>query len=276
MKQFLVFFCFFLSVGLSAQNYSAMTYNIRLDVESDGENAWPERRKELVKQVLFFEPDILGIQEGLPKQVKFLKRKLNAYNFIGHGRNENGKDEFSAIFYNAEKLEVITEDTFWLSNTPEVFSKGWDAALPRICTYGKFKDKIAGTTFWVFNTHFDHLGTGARLKSAQLILQKIKYLTDKKDVVVLMGDLNAEPDSEPIQIMSKSMHDSFKKAKITFGPEPTFNGFKYNEAAENRIDYIFLSKSNKITLKKYAVLNNSLDRRFISDHFPVYINFEIK
>ena len=276
MKQLFTFIFLLSSLVLSAQNYSVMTYNIRLDVESDAENAWPERRKELAKQVLFFEPEILGIQEGLPKQVKFLKRKLKGYKFIGHGRNQNGKDEFSAIFYNTEKLEVLTKDTFWLSDTPDVFSKGWDAALPRICTYGQFKDKNTGTTFWVFNTHFDHMGEQARTKSAQLILQKIKDLTDKREIVILMGDLNADPESEPIQTISKSMHDSFEKAKLTFGPSYTFNGFKYNEPGQNRIDYIFVSKSNQIKLKKYAVLNNSLEQRFISDHFPVFINFEIK
>jgi endonuclease/exonuclease/phosphatase family metal-dependent hydrolase len=276
MKQLFTFLFICTIAGLNAQNFSAMTYNIRVDVQEDGENAWPERKAALVNQIHFFEPAILGTQEGTPQQIKYLRKNLNGYNYIGKGRNGGRKGEFSAIFYNSKKLEVLKKDTFWLSDTPDVFSTGWDAALPRICTYGKFRDKNSGTEFWVFNTHFDHLGEKARSNSAQLILQKIKSLTNKEDLVILMGDLNATPESNPIAILAKSMMDSANKANVTFGPENTFNGFKYHEPTKNRIDYIFVSKSKKINIKKYAVLNNSLEQRFISDHFPVIIEFQIK
>src|SRR6056300_1530208 len=137
MKALFTIFFFICCIGVTAQNYKAMTYNIRLDVKTDGENAWDYRKEHLFNQVLFLQPDILGIQEGLPHQVKHLKKKLRGFKAIGKGRNGGKKGEFSAIFYNSKKLKVLEEATFWLSETPEVFSTGWDAALPRICTYGK-------------------------------------------------------------------------------------------------------------------------------------------
>lgn len=276
MKHVFIVLFAFLTASLSAQNFSAMTYNIRLDVASDGENSWSYRKNAFVDQIHFFEPSVLGIQEGLPQQVKFLKKRLKGYKYIGKGRNGGKNGEFSAIFYNAHQLEVLKSDTFWLSETPEQVSVGWDAALPRICTYGKFRDKHTGSVFWVFNTHFDHLGKEARANSAQLILQKIKNLVDKHDLVFLMGDLNTAHESKPITLIEKIMKDCAEEAKITFGPETTFNGFNFGVSTSNRIDYIFVKKSKKTSIKKYAVLNNSREGGYISDHFPVFVEFQIK
>lgn len=276
MKKLLGIFAICFSMSIAAQEYSAMTYNIRVAVDTDGKNAWEHRRESLVDQIQFTAPDILGIQEGLKNQVKFLKRKLNNYHYIGHGRDRQKKGEFSAIFYNKKKLEVLKEGTFWLSETPKEFSSGWDASLPRICTYGLFRDLKNNGKFWVFNTHFDHMGEQARMNSAQLILKMIKELTSEGDIVLLMGDLNAVPESKPIAVIKKSLNDCRSKAKLTFGPENTFNGFNFHEPTKNRIDYIFSSKNKNLKINKYAVLNNSLEQRYISDHFPVFVEFQIK
>lgn len=275
MKKILGIFTICFSLSVFSQEYTALTYNVRVDVKADGENAWEFRREAVVDQILFLEPDVFGIQEGLKKQVKYLDKKLKDFSFIGHGRNGHKQGEYNAIFYNEEKLEVLKQGTFWLSETPFEFSTGWDAALPRICSYGQFKDINTGSTFWVFNTHFDHMGIEARSNSAQLILRMIKEVTTEDDTVLLMGDLNAVPDSNPIAIIGKSMNDCREKAKIAFGPENTFNGFKFGEPLKNRIDYIFSSKNRNLEINKYAVLNNSLEQRYISDHFPVLIEFQI-
>ena len=258
--------------SLQGQEVSFMTYNIRLDVASDGENAWPERKDFLVDQIQFLTPSIFGIQEGLPHQTKYIKSTLVGYDFIGHGRDGGDKGEYSAIFYNTEVFTVTQENTFWLSNTPDKFSMGWDAAYPRICTYGLFTSKITGEQFWVFNTHLDHKGAEARKEGLALVRKKISELNTDGLPVVLMGDFNTEPDHEIIEGMEQLMVDSKKIAAYTFGPEATFNGFKTNEIPTARIDYIFLSKASGYKVKNYAALSSIVNLKYPSDHFPVFVS----
>lgn len=251
-----------------AQTLPVMTYNIRLDHTGDGVNQWENRKADLVKQVLFYEPVIMGIQEGLPNQVTYLDEQLEGYAFVGVGR-EDGKDkgEFSAIYYKTKKVELVTQGTFWLSETPEKPSVGWDAALPRVCTYARFKLDKSEKQFWVFNTHFDHMGEQARLESMKLIHRKIIELNTETLPVILMGDLNAEPDKLPVIEMKKSLRDSRDAAELIFGPEATFNGFDFETIPTRLIDYIAVSPEWKV--KKYAVLTDSKEKRYYSDHFAV-------
>ncbi len=226
-----------------SQNFSAMTYNIRLDVASDGENAWTHRKDFLSSQVLFFSPDILGIQEARPNQMDDLKIALKNYKVIGKGRDGEGNGEHSSIFYNSKKFKVENVNTFWLSEIPEKVSKGWDAAYPRICTYGLFTDLKTSKKIWIFNTHLDHVGEQAQLNGIKLIQQKIAEVNTKNYPVILMGDFNVEPNSLLIKNLSESMLNTETVAKLTFGPNGTFNGFKFNEPVTRKIDYIFMSKS---------------------------------
>ncbi|MBK8518165.1 MAG: endonuclease/exonuclease/phosphatase family protein [Saprospiraceae bacterium] len=256
----------------NAQSIKAMTYNIRLDVASDGENRWTQRKDYFTAQIQFYEPDIMGIQEALPHQVTEIAKALTDYNFIGTGRDGIGKGESSNIFYKPERFNLKDSGTFWLSETPDIISKGWDAAYNRVCTYGLFKDKKSKKTFWVFNTHLDHMGEVARSKSIELILSKISMLNTKKYMVIFMGDLNSEPNTDRIIALKKVMDDSRDiSSEKPFGPSGTFNGFKHNEPVTRLIDYIFVSKSTKIKVKKYAVLSDSKDLRYPSDHLPVYV-----
>lgn len=257
------------------QNLKVMTYNIRLDVASDGDNAWPNRKDFLSTQVLFNSPDILGVQEAKPNQMADLKRALTGYKAIGVGRDGENIGEFSAIFYNTEKLKVENENTFWLSETPNQISKGWDAAYPRICTYGLFTNLESNTKFWVFNTHLDHKGHQAQLQGVALIQDKISSLNSGDFPVVLMGDFNVEPNSELILKLKQNMNDSKEVSKISFGSNGTFNGFKFTELVTRRIDYIFVSKNN-VEVKKYGVLSSAVDLKYASDHFPVLTELVIK
>ena len=260
---------------VSAQKLSLMTYNIRLDVASDGENAWPNRKAYWASQVAFYEPDIFGIQEALPHQVTDIQTLLPNYNYIGIGRDGEGRGESSNIFYLKDRFQVLQENTFWLSETPDKISKGWDAALNRVCTYGLFKDRKTKQTFWVFNTHLDHMGELARTNSILLILSKIKALNTKNYPVFFMGDFNTEPNEERIINLKKEMNDSQDIAKTKpFGPTGTFNAFQHQEAVTKRIDYIFLSKDNPFTVEKYAILSDSKDLKYPSDHLPVYIELK--
>ena len=275
MKQLFTSVFFVISIFSFAQNLKLITYKIRLDLASDGENAWSNRKDYFCSQLAFYEPDIFGIQEALPNQVIAIASALPKYNHVGIGRDGIGKGESSNIFYKKDRFELLQESTFWLSETPEVMSKGWNAALNRVCTYALFKDKKTNQIFWVFNTHFDHIGELARTNSIKLILSKIKTLNAKIYPVFFMGDFNSEPSEERIVNLKKEMLDTYDVSiEKPFGPTGTFNAFKHNEAVTKRIDYIFITKNNKLKVKKFAVLSDSKDLKYPSDHLPVYTEFE--
>jgi endonuclease/exonuclease/phosphatase family metal-dependent hydrolase len=254
-----------------------MTYNIRYDNPNDGINKWDNRKEAILNQISYYNPDVLGIQEGLADQVKWLDYKLESYDYCGVGRadtKEEGDGEFSAIFYNKKKFSKILSNTFWLSEQPDLPSRGWDASLNRICTYILLEEMITKQRFWVFNTHFDHMGILAREKSADLILHHIDSLNYDDFPVFLMGDFNLEPNAQPIKKISKKLNDSKSIShKPPFGPEGTFCGFDVCDSVKGRIDYIFSSKDN-IFIAQYAVLSDVIDLKYPSDHFPVLIRAE--
>ncbi|SHG57702.1 Metal-dependent hydrolase, endonuclease/exonuclease/phosphatase family [Salegentibacter echinorum] len=263
-------FCCFMTT-LNAQ-IEFMTYNIRYQNENDGENSWSKRKSHLANQLKYHQPDIFGVQEALVNQLNYIGQALPGYEYLGVGRDGGEKGEFCAIFYDSEQFEVLQEDTFWLSETPNEISKAWDAAYKRICTYAKFKEKESGKIFWVFNTHFDHVGEQARINSAKLIWEKVSALNTQDLPVFVMGDLNLEPNVAPIKFLAEKMQDSKKIAQLKFGPEGTFNGYKFDEPVTRRIDYIFVN--NKVEVLKYAVLSDSKDLKYPSDHLPVIISAE--
>ena len=279
-KRTLILFCLIMVVGngICAQtNLKLMTYNIRYDNANDGENRWDMRKDWLTNQVRFVSPDIMGIQEGLAHQVNFLDENLKDYKYVGIGRDDGKtKGEFSAIFYDFTKLDLVDQNTFWLSETPEKPSVGWDASMERICTYALFEHKATNRQFLVFNTHFDHIGDLARANSIDLILTQIDKLNINNLPVFLMGDLNLEPDAEPIQHLSSKMKDAFHNSvNPAFGPTGTFNGFKHDRNVTRRIDYIFTGLRG-IEVNKYAVLSDSKDLKYPSDHLPVVIEAVVK
>ena len=272
---FILIVLLFCSLNLSAQSINVMTYNLRFDNPNDGENSWPNRKEFLLSQITYFEPDIFGTQEGLEHQILYLNKELKDYSFVGIGRDEGSKGEFSALFYNHVKLKIVESSTFWLSETPNVPSVGWDAALNRICTFALMEDIKSQNKFWVFNTHFDHKGSTAREKSAELIIKQITSFNKENYPVILMGDFNLRPDEKPILELSKALNDSKMISQAEpFGPDATFGGFNICEPAKNRIDYIFISKEN-IIVNKYAVIVSVQENKYPSDHFPVLVNITI-
>jgi endonuclease/exonuclease/phosphatase family metal-dependent hydrolase len=256
----------------NAQSLKLMTYNIRLDIASDGENAWPLRKDFFASQINFYESDVLGVQEAMPHQVVGLEQLLPQYSQVGMGREGVGKGESSNIFYKKDKFKVIKTNTFWLSDTPQEISKGWDAACHRVCTYALFQEVQTKHFFWVFNTHLDHIGEQARTKGIDLIVSKISQLNTQNFPVFFMGDFNSEPQEERIMELKKIMDDAREVAiENPFGPIGTFNNFEFNTPVTKRIDYIFISKKNNLKIKKYAVLSDSKDLKYPSDHLPVYV-----
>jgi endonuclease/exonuclease/phosphatase family metal-dependent hydrolase len=263
---------------VSAQvQVTAMSYNIRLDVKSDGENQWENRKHIVATQMNYYGADFIGMQEVLHHQLQYLRDSLEGYSSIGVGRDDGAeKGEYSCIFYREEKFELVEGSTFWLSPTPGKPSKGWDAALNRVCTYGLFQHRGSDLRFWVFNTHFDHMGKQARLESAKLIVKKIQELNDAGLPVILMGDFNAKPDEAPAQYLHEQMDNARHRADIVHGPPDTWNGFRFSEKPNGCIDYIFVSNNRKIKVEKFATITDSYDLKYPSDHFPVMATLQME
>ncbi|MBU3929058.1 MAG: endonuclease/exonuclease/phosphatase family protein, partial [Bacteroidetes bacterium] len=179
--------------------------------------------------------------------------------------------EYSAIFYDTTRFMVLTSSTFWLSPTPNQVSTGWDAALPRICTHGEFLSKTDQQILWVFNTHFDHMGELARMESARLIMDSIKQISVKEpnSSVILMGDFNSEPDSEPIADISQLFGKQGTSIRKTSGPTGTFNDFKMDQPTEKCIDYIFVQ--NLRVSETLHVDKRLKNNHYPSDHLPVLV-----
>ncbi|MGB4016180.1 endonuclease/exonuclease/phosphatase family protein [Petrimonas mucosa] len=252
------------------------SYNLRMDTPSDGENSW-SHRKEMVKELIrFYDFDIVGTQEGFKHMLDDIL-ELGNYAYVGVGRDD-GQDagEHSAILYRKDRFEVLESGNFWYSETPEVPGKGWDAVCcNRICSWAKFKERRTGTSFFVFNSHFDHQGKEARKNSSLLLIRKIKEIAGDATVFVT-GDFNAVPDAEPIRLIHESglLLDSYEVTEEPpYGTVGTFNSYRLDSPVKNRIDYIWVTHNVKV--KKYGVLNDLPYFRFPSDHFPVMIKAEI-
>lgn len=265
LKMSLLMFLF-TTVGV-AQNLTVISYNIRYNSQSDGEDIWDLRKGELVGQINQHSPDSFGVQEATQIQIQYILEALPEYGYVGVGRDDGAsKGEYSAVFYLKEKFKLLESKTFWLSETPEEVSVGWDAALPRICTYAQFKEHTTGRVFWHFNTHFDHVGKAARANSALLIIEKIKSLVSPESVFVLTGDFNASPNELPMTHLKNAFRDPLEYIELS-GPEGTFNAFNLQAPLDRRIDYIFFQG---LTPLSYAHLSEKrANGRWISDHLPV-------
>jgi len=270
--------CLLSGVAAAAQtDIKAMSYNIRLDVQSDGDNRWDLRKEKVAGLMNYYEADFIGMQEVLHRQLLYLEEKLTGYDYVGVARDD-GKQagEYSCIFFKKDDYTIVKQSTFWLSPTPGSPSKGWDAALNRICTYGLFKHKKTKQRVWVFNTHFDHIGKEARLESAKLITQKIKELNTNNDPVVLMGDFNSRPEDPPVAHILSEMHNSRAISEQVHGPADTWNAFKFHEKPNGSIDYVFVSKDERIHVSKFITITDSYDLKYPSDHLPVMATIRIK
>jgi endonuclease/exonuclease/phosphatase family metal-dependent hydrolase len=270
-------------LAVSCQNSSSdeektvlnvITFNIRNNNPNDGINIW-NNRKEMAADVFNdYGIDIAGLQEVKKQQLDDLNGLLPGYAYVGVGRVD-GKTagEYCPIYYRKEKLALLESGTQWLSETPEVVgSKGWDAALPRIFTWGKFKNIKDGKVFYFINTHFDHRGEEARVQSSSLLLRKAEELAGGDFPVIITGDFNYTRDKEGYGIMTRSgdplsFHDSRDISRIPFTGRPhSSNGFEEREVSKI-IDYVFVNDG--IEVEEYDILTIKKDSVYVSDHFPV-------
>ena len=275
MKKFFFAISFVVSISVHSQELNVMTFNARYNTKNDSLNAWPYRKDNAASQIKFHNIHILGVQEALHEQIMDLSQSLSQYKYVGVGRDDGKtKGEYSAIFYDTIRLKLLGSSTFWLSLTPEVpGSKSWDAAITRIVTWAKFTDARSKRTFFVFITHFDHMGKEARRESARLLKQKVKDIAGNNPVVIT-GDFNSKPSDDPIKILTdptdKDKFIDTKAVSLTphYGPHGTFNAFTSKEIDNEPIDFIFLKGKWKVL--QHATLSQTWGGRFSSDHFPVF------
>ncbi len=252
----------------------AMTYNIRLDIASDGPNAWPHRKELVAALIRHEDPDVLGMQEVLLRQKQDLEQALPGYAIVGDGRDGGDKGEFSPLAYRRERFELIDSGTFWLSETPSVPGKGWDAAYPRIATWALLRDRTDGRLMRVINTHFDHVGRIARHQSA-LMLSNWLAMGEWSDLpTILMGDLNSGPEEDGYRLLARE-ETGLRDARLVtstppYGPPGTFNAWKIDSNAPAPIDHIFLS--GDWSASGYAVVTQHWGGRLPSDHYPVVVD----
>ena len=247
-----------------------MSFNLRNSHANDGDHDWPHRRPMVRQTLRFYRPDVLGCQEAYRDQVDALAEDLPDYRWVGVGR-EDGKEkgEYAPIFYNAARLELVQNGTFWLSPTPEtVGSVGWDAALTRIATWARFKDKAAGgREFLAVDTHFDHVGEVARGESATLIVKRAAEIAAGLPLIVT-GDFNSGPETAAYRTMSGFLTDARAAADVTLGPAGTFGTFTSATRPAPRIDYVFVTNGTRVA--RFATLSQEWDGgAHASDHFPI-------
>ena len=280
-KIFTVLLLLLLSMFLAAQDLNVMSFNIRYNTPKDSLDAWPLRKDNVAAQILFHDVHLLGVQEALHGQMTDLQERLPRFKYKGVGRDDGKeKGEYSAIFYDTTRLQALQSKTFWLSETPEVAgSKGWDAQITRIVTWARFRDRKTKKVFYVFNTHFDHLGQVARRESALLLKRKVQEIAGNAPVII-MGDFNARPAEDPI-VMLKDRKDPLgfidtKDVSATghYGPSGTFNGFRSREVDDQPIDFIFIKGKWKVL--RHASISQTWEGRFASDHFAVMATMKIE
>lgn len=258
-----------LSIAFSlaqARDYKVMSFNIRMGdaAVADGDNCWENRKDAVVRMLDKENPDIFGIQEGLIYQVRFLEQGCPQYGRIGIGRDDGiDKGEIMGIFYRKDEFDVVKSGTFWLSETPDKVSRGWDAACKRTVTWALLRDKSDNTEFFYFNTHLDHRGLEARKNSVLLIIDRIRELSGEAAPVILTGDFNTTVDDDAFTPLLDFMENARTSAPVT-DTRNTFNG--YGKENPSKIDFIF---GRNVRFSAYKTQNWNFGVPYISDHYPI-------
>lgn len=301
-KIFTLIIVLLLPLCLFSQELIIGSYNVRNDNQGDKNdgNGWEQRCPIIKDMINFYEFDIWGAQEVLNNQLLDLLDGLPGYGYVGVGRDDGKtQGEYAPIFYRKDRVKELQSGHFWLSEQTDYPNKGWDAVLPRICTWGQFQDKKTKKKFWFFNLHMDHVGVQARSESAKLVIAKIKEMC-RKEPVILTGDFNVDQASPSYDVLHDSgiFQDSFETAKKRLALNGTFNAFDPHLMTSSRIDHVFVSPT--FVVKRYGILTDtyrspkidskkihtgdfpkevSLENyqsRLPSDHFPVLVEVSFR
>ena len=251
-----------------------MSFNIRLSPSDDfdGDNCWNNRREAAVRMIRESKPDLFGIQEGYISQVNDLEEQLPGYGRYGVCRDDGlERGEANAIFWRKDRFDLVQCDTYWLSETPDTVSLGWDGACRRIVTWAQLRDKLAKRDVWFFNTHFDHVGKVAREASGKLIVARMEELVPEGDAVFLTGDFNANWDDAILLPIRGFLQECRETAPVTDNRNTFNNWGKVPFEGENVIiDHIFYRGARA---ERYELLTGDYGAPFVSDHWPVLGTF---
>ena len=251
-----------------------MTYNIRYGTANDGDDRWEVRRPRAMAILTKHKPDLVGLQEALSFQIEEIRRELPHYGVVGVGRDDGRlAGEHSAILYDTRRLVALRSDTFWFSDTPSVpGSKHWGNGITRACTWAYFRDLKTGRFFWHFNLHLDHQSQPSRLKSAELLIRRVKERSPD-DPAIITGDFNVGEENPVVAtVKAGGFRDSFRVLHPDAKNVGTFHGFQ--QPGTDKIDYVFVD--DRTNVSESTILDEKFDGRYPSDHFLVSATITFK
>lgn len=264
------------SATANANTLDAMSYNIRCASceATDSPNHWNKRKYLVAHLIKNHNPDIIGLQEAEIKQVEDLVEMLDDYSWIGVGRDDGKeKGETTAILFRHARFTLQSQQTLWLSQTPQKPSLGWDAKFRRTITVAKLMDSLTKKPLVVFNTHFDNEGETARQESATFLLAELAKLELNTNVVVT-GDFNFKAGSKAYEIITQVLADAEKISTAPAkGGNKTYNAFGENKELDNKIDFIFVRKNTKVA--SHSIDTTLYNNIYPSDHFPIIANIDL-
>lgn len=250
------------------QTLKVISYNIRVGSAPDGDHKWDIRKPASPAMIADQKPDIFGLQEALKMQLDYLEETCPDYDHVGVHRDDGKqKGEVMAIFWNTKTQEMLKWGNFWLSETPEVPSKGWDAACFRTATWALLKDKRYNKKYYYVNTHLDHLGQEARAKGLKLIVDRIDDINPEGYPMILTGDFNVDLGDPCLNSLKGRMESVRDIAPVTDSLD-TFQGFGTGQYGNRVIDYIY--ESGFSAAPSFETITKTYENiPFISDHYPV-------
>ena len=252
-----------------------MTYNVRY-ASDQGPHRWQLRRPLAQRMLAEQNPDVIGMQEALYRQVRDFDQDLPGHAWIGLGREGGSRSEFMAVFYRRKRLEPVAFDHYWLSDTPDVIgSATWGHSNRRMVTWVRFLDRISEQQFYLVNTHFDHEVRTAREKSARLVMKRISKWNHAVPVL-LVGDFNALAERSQVYetlVGPKRLLDTWLEAEERGPRYDTFHGYRGLSQTGRRIDWI-LSRGS-VRVKSSSIITFQQQGQFPSDHFPVVADVQI-
>lgn len=251
-----------------SEELKVMSYNIRMGTAKDGTNSWQFRAPATIEMLDDQKPDVFGVQEAFDFQLAFIKEFCKDYKCVGVGREDGKKEgEHMSVFWNKKTVKLVKWGTFWLSETPEVPSMGWDAKCFRTATWALMKDKKTGKKFYFVNTHLDHRGKEAQKNGLKLIVDRIDSINSEGYPMVLTGDFNIRPDNPALKELDARMQSARKVATVT-DTHNTFNGWSVKPTS-SIIDYIYINGFASC-LQYRTVTDKYADKPFVSDHYPIF------
>jgi endonuclease/exonuclease/phosphatase family metal-dependent hydrolase len=270
-------FLFLYTTVAIAQQLTVGSFNVRNDNAGDVGNRWSQRKEVAANLLRFHQFDVFGTQEAKKNQIDDLIQLLPEYGQYGRGR-DNGKagEEHSSIFYRKDKFKLLQKGDFWLSENPDQPGLGWDATCcNRICSWVYLQDIQSGKKFYFFNAHYDHEGKIARMESSKLVLKKIKAIAGNQPAI-FTGDLNGNHQSEWYLSLKEGalLSDTYNQVKLPYVNNSSFNGWGKQLSGYDIIDHVFVTKH--FTAKRWGLLTDTYGGKFVSDHFPVLVDVELK